>query len=303
MGPDVGSSVGALGQAASTQGVGIYTLPSPTTTADGAPSPLSPQFTFPQQHRSGTPTQTQNGAQAQGYGHYGGYSGSGGYYAPGGYGSLSQRSPVSPAFPGVVASGGGLTNGSRRSSRQAPVGSIGGGSGLGLGPGAFGLGSLPIANSSRSSLDSAGSSFHSWDEPDKVLGVFSETDVAVAWHEFGEGVMGDEDPIVNGNANGHAMIDDAEDTLLQYVGLRQSDIQAIQEKLVMAALVKAANTDPRDRAPSALRRRRPSTSQSNYSRVRLFYYYHATMVVLTQHIGPDCQSAAAKPIATVWPGR
>ena len=281
MGPDVGSGVGALSQAASTQGASIYT-PSSTTTADGGTSPLSPQFTFPQQQRSGTPTQTQNGAQ--GYGHYGGYSGSGGYHAPGGYGSLSQRNPVSPAFPGPISSGGGMMNGTRRSSRQAPVGSIGGGGpGLGFGPGAFGLGSLPIANSSRSSLDSAGSSFHSWDEPDRVLGVFSETDVAVAWHEFGEGSRGYEDPIVNGNANGHAVIDDAEDTLLQYAGLRQSDIQAIQEKLVMAALVKAANTDPRDRAPSALRRRRPSTSQSNYSRVRLFYYHTTRLVRLTQH--------------------
>lgn len=57
---------------------------------------------------------------------------------------------------------------------------------------------------------------------------------------------------------------DAEDIINRYAGLTKSDFIAIQEKLVNAAVAKAATPDPRDRAPS-LRRRRPSTSQSNYS--------------------------------------
>jgi hypothetical protein len=49
--------------------------------------------------------------------------------------------------------------------------------------------------------------------------------------------------------------------------LKKADIVAVQEKLVTAVFAKIANTDPRDRAPSSMRRRRPSTSQSNYTRV------------------------------------
>ena len=57
---------------------------------------------------------------------------------------------------------------------------------------------------------------------------------------------------------------EAEDIINRYAGLTKLDFFAIQEKLVGAAVAKASTPDPRERAPS-LRRRRPSTSQSNYS--------------------------------------
>ena len=41
----------------------------------------------------------------------------------------------------------------------------------------------------------------------------------------------------------------------RYAGLGKADIVAIEEKLVTAAFAKIANTDPRNRAPSSLRRR------------------------------------------------
>ena len=64
---------------------------------------------------------------------------------------------------------------------------------------------------------------------------------------------------------------DPEEVIKRYAGLGKADIVAIQEKLVTAAFTKIANTDPRDRAPSSLRRRRPSTSQSSYPRVSFFF--------------------------------
>jgi len=155
----------------------------------------------------------------------------------------AQRSPTSPGF-------------ANRSARQNPPPSP-------FNISAFsGLGFSARANSSRSSLDSVGSSFHSWDEPEKVFSVFSDSkENQVLWHDFvdldksGSVTPGDES--------------DAEDVLKRYGGMKKADIAAIQDKLVNAAFMKIANTDPRDRAPSALRRRRPSTSQSNYARVSL----------------------------------
>lgn len=122
------------------------------------------------------------------------------------------------------------------------------------------LGFSARANSSRSSLDSVGSSFHSWDEPEKVFSVFSDSkENQLLWHD-----LADLDKSSSTTAGDES---DAEDVLKRYGGLKKSDIASIQDKLVNAAFMKLANTDPRDRAPSALRRRRPSTSQSNYTRV------------------------------------
>ena len=173
----------------------------------------------------------------------------------------ARRSPISPAFSNFELTS---RNGSRRSSKQNPPSSP-------FNIGSFpSLGFSPRANSSRSSLDSAGSSFHSWDEGDKILSLFPDhrEKQPVAWHDF------DTDKPSSATPGGVSTDDenwDPEEILKQYAGLKKADISAIQEKLVTAAFMKIANTDPRDRAPSSLRRRRPSTSQSNYPRVSVFF--------------------------------
>ncbi|KAJ7694217.1 hypothetical protein B0H17DRAFT_1168683 [Mycena rosella] len=144
-------------------------------------------------------------------------------------------------------------NGSRRSSKQNPPSSP------------FSLGSFqplvfsPIANSSRSSLESAGSSYHSWDgeQKDRSAALFSDVDPQrPLWHNI----------VTSGSDTSNSSPDDweAEDIILKYAGLKKADFLAIQEKLVGAAVAKTMSPDTQHRAPS-LRRRRPSTSQSNYS--------------------------------------
>ncbi len=89
----------------------------------------------------------------------------------------TQRSPTSPAFSNFDLSPRG---GSKRTSRQNTPSSP-------FNVTAFpSLGYSPRANSSRSSLDSAGSSFHSWDESDKVLKSFSNSadPQPIVWHDF-----------------------------------------------------------------------------------------------------------------------
>ena len=170
----------------------------------------------------------------------------------------ARRSPISPLSNFELTS----RSGSRRSSKQQNPPSP-------FNTGIFpSLGFSPRANSSRSSLDSAGSSFHSWDEGDKVFSLFSDPKEKQppAWHDF------DTDKSSSATSGGVSADDedwDPEEIIKRYAGLGKADIAAIQEKLVTAAFAKIANTDPRDRAPSSLRRRRPSTSQSNYSRVSL----------------------------------
>ncbi|KAF8162952.1 hypothetical protein B0H34DRAFT_672070 [Crassisporium funariophilum] len=167
---------------------------------------------------------------------------------------IGQRSPISPAFSNFDLS---PRNGSKRSSKQHPPSSP-------FNVSSFpSLGFVPRANSSRDSLDSAGSSFHSWDEGDKVLSVFTDSkeQQPAAWHDFYT------DKSDSATTSGGSPDDedyDPDEILKRYAGLKKADIAAIQEKLVTAAFAKIANTDPRDRAPSSLRRRRPSTSQSNY---------------------------------------
>jgi serine/arginine repetitive matrix protein 2 len=143
---------------------------------------------------------------------------------------------------------------SRRTSRQnAP-------SPFNFGP-AHSLNFSPRANSSRSSVASAGSSYHSDDGSHKKdFDLFSDVETQYPiWHD------------ISSTAKTSAMIHDesqdeseAEDIINRYAGLTKLDFFAIQEKLVGAAVAKASTPDPRERVPS-LRRRRPSTSQSNYS--------------------------------------
>ncbi|KAF9466343.1 hypothetical protein BDZ94DRAFT_1233950 [Collybia nuda] len=151
------------------------------------------------------------------------------------------RSPTSPNF-----------SSNKRSSKQNT-------------PSLFNLGPIPplifspLANSSRSSLESAGSSYHSWDDyKDRYLNLFSDTDPQQpAWHDISASEQSS-----SATPGGSPDDDwDAEDIISRYAGLKKSDFVAIQEKLVTVA---SANTN-HDRAPSAMRRRRPSTSQSNYS--------------------------------------
>ncbi|OAX39192.1 hypothetical protein K503DRAFT_856203 [Rhizopogon vinicolor AM-OR11-026] len=118
-----------------------------------------------------------------------------------------------------------------------------------------------LANSSRSSLESTGSSYHSWSaghKKDITLELFSSVEQQPKWHDLDKlspatpGSLQDDDS------------DDFEDIIRRYTGLTKSDFVVIQDKLVSAVRAKESNTEPRERANS-LRRRRPSTSQSNYS--------------------------------------
>ncbi|THU90683.1 hypothetical protein K435DRAFT_726332 [Dendrothele bispora CBS 962.96] len=156
------------------------------------------------------------------------------------------RSPTSPVFSGFDMS----RQGSRRSSKQNASSPF---STSPYNPIFF----SPIANSSRSSLESVGSSYDSWSE-DRELTLVSllDKESGPPWHDIS--LLSQES-----STGGSPDIDqDAEDVIGRCAGLRKSDFVAIQEKLVKA--VKAPTTETRERAPS-LRRRRPSTSQSNYS--------------------------------------
>jgi serine/arginine repetitive matrix protein 2 len=120
----------------------------------------------------------------------------------------------------------------------------------------------PLSNTSRSSLESAGSSYHSWDEEhkrDRLFDLFSSLDPQPEWHDFGI----ERSPTSTSRTTPH---DDqgSENAVRRQFGLNKSDITTIQEKLVAAALTKAATPEGRHRANS-VRKRRPSTSQSNYS--------------------------------------
>jgi serine/arginine repetitive matrix protein 2 len=120
----------------------------------------------------------------------------------------------------------------------------------------------PRPNSSRSSVASAGSSYHS-DEgshrKNRDFDLFDGEARYSAWHDISSTAK--TSAVTHDDSQDES---EAEDILNRYAGLTKSDFMAIQEKLVGAAVAKAATPDPRERVPS-LRRRRPSTSQSNYS--------------------------------------
>ncbi|KAJ7752000.1 hypothetical protein B0H16DRAFT_1547045 [Mycena metata] len=163
---------------------------------------------------------------------------------------LAGRSPTTATFE--VSS----KNGSRRSSRQnAPS------SPFTLGPYPP-LVFSPIASSSRSSLESAGSSYHSWDgdHKDRTAALFSDADPQrPAWHDLPANDQSSYDTPLSSPDDW-----EAEDTIMKYAGLKKGDFLQMQDKLVGAAIAKTMTPDIQHRAPS-LRRRRPSTSQSNYS--------------------------------------
>jgi serine/arginine repetitive matrix protein 2 len=109
----------------------------------------------------------------------------------------------------------------------------------------------PIANSSRSSLESAGSSYHTWeaDKQDRTLPHLASLDPQPpAWHDLSV----QSNPAADG---------DVEEIMQQYAGLGKGDLIAVQERLIFAAKLKAEAPEPRERRNS-LRKRRPSTSQS-----------------------------------------
>jgi serine/arginine repetitive matrix protein 2 len=112
----------------------------------------------------------------------------------------------------------------------------------------------PLANSSRSSLESAGSSYHTWeaDKQDRVLPIVAALEPRPpAWHDLS-----------NPSSELSLGADrDVEEIVQQYSGLNKADFVAIQDRLVFAARLKAAVPESRERKNS-LRKRRPSTSQS-----------------------------------------
>ncbi|KAI0747644.1 hypothetical protein C8Q80DRAFT_1219125 [Daedaleopsis nitida] len=168
------------------------------------------------------------------------------------------RSPISPTFTDVNGFNDDTRSASRRSSKQTqPTNSN-----------TFSFNQpnallfSPIANSSRSSLESAGSSYHSWDEDhktDRLHGLFTRLDPdSTPWHDIS--------PDKSGTSTAGTSPYDAtetEDAVRMEIGLSKVDFVAIQDKLVTAALTKAAT--PENRRPGSIRKRRPSTSQSNYS--------------------------------------
>lgn len=119
----------------------------------------------------------------------------------------------------------------------------------------------PLGNSSRSSLESAGSSYHSWDEDhkkDRLFELFTHLDPSYTeWHDLSV-------PNSTSQTTPNDSQESYEETVRKQVGLTKADVVVVQDKLVSAALTKAATPEGRNRAGS-VRRRRPSTSQSNYS--------------------------------------
>ncbi|KAI0318345.1 hypothetical protein OF83DRAFT_34164 [Amylostereum chailletii] len=159
----------------------------------------------------------------------------------------------SPVFPEFDRSPGSRTNSraGQRVSRQAASSSFS------LNQ-SYPLLLSPIANSSRSSLESAGSSYHSWDaehKQDRTVALFSALEPQQpAWHDL----------LSTDKSSSSASGGDAEEVVQQYAGLSKADFAAIQDRLVLAAQVKSEATETRDRNNS-IRRRRPSTSQSMHS--------------------------------------
>ncbi|KAJ7063159.1 hypothetical protein C8F01DRAFT_1131766 [Mycena amicta] len=166
---------------------------------------------------------------------------------------VGSRSPTSGSFSPTDTS---PQNGSRRSSKQNTPSTP-----FTLGP--FQPLFSPIANSSRSSLESAGSSYHSWDgdKKDRTVALFADVDVRrPMWHDLSSNGQHN-----SGSPNSYSDDGEAEDVILNYAGLKKLDFSCIHEKLVNAAIAKTAPAELQPHRSPSLRRRRPSTSQSNYS--------------------------------------
>ncbi|KAI5124490.1 hypothetical protein M0805_003017 [Coniferiporia weirii] len=123
-------------------------------------------------------------------------------------------------------------------------------------------------NSSRSSLVSAGSSYHSWEE-DSGFGagfIITADRNEPTWHDLQTTTTTVN--LTNHNrsgSRGNMTPNDPESILRQFTGLSKLDLLSIQKKLLDAAQIRAKSTETR--SPSALRRRRPSTAQSVQSAV------------------------------------
>lgn len=126
-------------------------------------------------------------------------------------------------------------------------------SGVALNPFVF----SPIPNSSRSSLESAGSSYHSesGDGTDPVASLFERTDSSqTSWHDLS---VLDHSP-----AHASSLTGKQADEIIGRYGLKSSDFFAIQTKLVSAAIAKLSAPESTERVGS-LRRRRRSTSHNS----------------------------------------
>lgn len=111
----------------------------------------------------------------------------------------------------------------------------------------------PLANSSRSSLESAGSSYHTWeaDKQDRTIPLVAALESQPpAWHDLSNTAGG-----LSSGPDG-----DVEVIVQQHSGLKKNDFVAIQERLLFAAKLKAEVSEPQRR--NSLRRRRPSASQT-----------------------------------------
>lgn len=116
----------------------------------------------------------------------------------------------------------------------------------------------PLANSSRSSLESAGSSYHTWeaDKQDRTIPLVAALESQPpAWHDLSN--------TAGGLSSGDG---DVEVIVRQQSGLKKNDFVAIQDRLLFAAKLKAEVSEPQRR--NSLRRRRPSASQT-VSRIQL----------------------------------
>lgn len=130
-------------------------------------------------------------------------------------------------------------------------------------------------NSSRSSLVSLGSSYHSWEEENGTGGLFVPIPGGqeLAWHDIPS--SSNLSTHSRSQSRSQEFKDDPETILRQHTGLTKTDLLTIQGKLVDASEARARNADVR--ASSTLRRRRPSTAQSIHStgqpsRVRISWY-------------------------------
>jgi hypothetical protein len=152
----------------------------------------------------------------------------------------SPRSSTPPAFSEPD-----LGRGSRRGSRQTMT------SPFTLNQSQLVL--SPLANSSRSSLESAGSSYHTWeaDKQDRTIPLVAALESQPpAWHDLSNTARG-----LSSGPDG-----DVEVIVQQHSGLKKNDFVAIQERLLFAAKLKAEVSEPQRR--NSLRRRRPSASQT-----------------------------------------
>lgn len=122
----------------------------------------------------------------------------------------------------------------------------------------------PLSNSSsRSSLVSAGSSYHSWEEENGFGAGFlaSQDRKEPPWHEITPTIttVGLSYQTRSGSLS-QITTNDPETILRQFTGLSKLDLRSIQDKLLEVSQIREKSTDVR--SPSALRRRRPSVSQS-----------------------------------------